>query len=119
MAEFMMKRYDYGKNEDVEIGMVSTSTLAQSMTPEDLANLLDDYLNRNGSWRVEAGRKVGEELRFTHRTLQRLAVGFALELLAGISEQERTDPRNEVAIETAKKVKKMMDAGELPIGAYI
>jgi hypothetical protein len=58
-------------------------------------------------------------LRFTHRTLQRLAICFAFGIIAGLSEQEHTDPRNETAIQTAKKIKAMIDKGELLFGLYI
>jgi hypothetical protein len=40
-------------------------------------------------------------------------------MIAGLSEQEYTDPRNEVAIQTSKKVVQLMESGELPVGLYI
>jgi len=51
--------------------------------------------------------------------LQRLAICFAFGIIAGLSEQEYTDARNETAVETAKKIKQMIDQGELPFGFYI
>jgi len=97
---------------------ISVYTLAKSLTPETFASLLDDFLNLGGKGYRE-GKEIGLQLRFTHRTLQRLVICFAFGLIAGLSEQEYTDPRNETAIQTAKKVVQMMEAGELPFGCYI
>jgi hypothetical protein len=46
-------------------------------------------------------------------------VCFAFGLIAGLSEQEYTDPRNETAIQTAKKVAQMLENDDLPFGLYI
>ena len=97
---------------------VSVYKLARSMTPENFARLLDNFLNVGGKGFNE-GKLVGLHLRHTHRTLQRLAICFALGLIAGLSEQDYTDARNETAIQTAKKVAEMLKAGELPTGFYI
>ncbi len=97
---------------------IEVYTLAKSLTIENLAALLDDFLNLGGKGYPE-GKEIGLQLRFTHRTLQRLAVCFAFGLIAGLSEQEYTDPRNETAIQTAKKVAQMLEKGDLPFGLYI
>jgi hypothetical protein len=97
---------------------ISVYSLAKSLTPETFASLLDDFLNLGGKGYRE-GKEIGLQLRITHRTLQRLVICFAFGLIAGLSEQEYTDPRNETAIQTAKKVVEMMEAGELPFGCYI
>ena len=80
--------------------------------------MLDDFLNLGGKGFRE-GKEIGLQLRFTHRTLQRLVICFAFGMIAGLSEQEYTDPRNETAIQTAKKVVQLMESGELPVGLYI
>jgi hypothetical protein len=97
---------------------IDVYSLAKSLTIENMAALLDDFLNLGGKGFRE-GKEIGLQLRFTHRTLQRLTVCFAFGLIAGLSEQEYTDPRNETAIQTAKKVVQLMEAGELPFGFYI
>ena len=97
---------------------VSTYTVARSMTLENFACMTDDYINLGGKGYRE-GKQVGLQMRTTHRTLQRLVICFALGMIAGLSEQEHTDPRNEVAIETAKKLARMIDDDELPLGLYI
>lgn len=97
---------------------IGVYTLAKSLTTENLAALLDDFLNLGGKGFRE-GKEIGLQLRLTHRTLQRLAVCFAFGLIAGLSEQEYTDPRNETAIQAAKKVTLMLEKGDLPFGPYL
>jgi len=97
---------------------LSTYTIAKSLSLENFTALLDEFLNLGGKGFRE-GQLVGQQLRTTHRTLQRLAVCFALGIIAGLSEQEHTDPRNEFAIQTAKVVAQMLDDDELPLGPYL
>ena len=108
---------DTGRNEDTGEAL-SVYSLAKSLTPGNLAALIDDYLNLGGKGYRE-GHEIGLQLRFTHRTLQRLVICFAFGLIVGLSEQEHTDPRNETAIKTAKKIAQMLADGELPVGLYI
>lgn len=97
---------------------LSTYQVAKSMTCENFAALLDEYLNLGGK-DFREGKEIGLQLRFTHRTLQRLVICFAFGLIAGLSEQEYTDLRNEIAIQTAKKIAQMLKEGDLPLGSYI
>jgi len=95
-------------NPDTSRNEVSGETfdvynLVKSLTLENFAALVEDYLNLGGKGYRE-GHEIGLQLRHTHRTLQRLVICFAFGLVAGLSEQEFTDPRNETAIQTAKKV---------------
>jgi len=110
--------YDYNKRERVETGTVSTSDVARCMTHENFVYLFDTFLNYGGK-QYHEGLGVGEDLRHTHRTLQRSAIAFALGLIVGISDQEYTDARNEQAIETAKKIAEMYKNGELSVGMHI
>jgi len=114
-----LKAYNPETSRNEQTGeIIDVYFLAKSLTSENFAALLDDYLNLGGKGYRE-GREIGLQLRYTHRTLQRLAICFALGLIAGLSEQEFTDARNETAICTAKKVVQLMEAGELPVGPYI
>lgn len=97
---------------------ISTYQVAKSLTSENFAAILDEYLNLGGK-DFREGMEIGLQLRFTHRTLQRLAICFAFGIIVGISEQEYTDARNETAIQTAQKVAQMLEAGEFPLGLYI
>ena len=106
-----------GRNEETG-ETLSTYQLAKSLTIENVAALLDEFLNLGGKGFRE-GKEAGLQLRSTHRTLQRLVICFAFGLITGLSEQEHTDPRNETAIATAKKIAQMLEAGELPFGMYI
>jgi hypothetical protein len=98
--------------------VISIYAIARSITPLNFAKLLDNYLNLGGKGFGE-GKLVGLHLRHTHRTLQRLAVCFALGLIFGLSEQEYTDARNETAIETARIIAQMVRDGDLPTGLYL
>ena len=97
---------------------LSTHMLARSMSAENFTALFDNYLNLGGK-DFREGKEIGNQLRFTHRTLQRLAICFAFGIIVGLSEQEYTDPLNENAIETARKVTQMIEAGEFPLGPYL
>ena len=114
-----LKAYNPDTSRNEQTGeSIDVYSLAKSLTLENFTALLDDYLNLGGKGFRE-GRETGLQLRFTHRTLQRLAICFAFGLIAGLSEQEFTDSRNETAIQTAKKVVKLLEDGELPVGPYI
>jgi hypothetical protein len=114
----LMKRNPESGREEPSGETISTFTLARSITPENFTKLFDEYLNLGGKGFPE-GKQIGFNLRHTHRTLQRLAVCFALGLIIGLSEQQYSDARNETAIETAKKISEMFKKGELPTGLYI
>jgi hypothetical protein len=113
-----LHHYDYDTREMVEDGEVSTYQIAKCIKPEQMAELLDDLLNVGGRGYIE-GLQVGKDLRTTHRTLQRSAIGFALGIILGISDQEHSDARNATALETAKKIADLAEKGELPLGLYI
>lgn len=111
--------YDYDTGErKVVVEDLSIWLLAKSLTPEHLAALLDDFLNSfNNPFRT--GETVGEKFLATHRTIQGCFVNFLLGCLAGISNEEYTDLRNQTAIAAAKEVKRLLDEGKLPIQPFI
>jgi len=114
-----LKAWNSGSSRTEETGeTISTYTVAKSLTLENFTALLDEFLNLGGKGFRE-GQLVGQQLRTTHRTLQRLAICFALGIIAGLSEQGHTDPRNETAILTAQKITQMLEEGELPLGPYL
>ena len=114
----LMQRNPETGREEPGGGTINIYTLARSMTPENFTKFFDQYLNL-GSKGFQEGKQIGLNLRSTHRTLQRLAICFALGLVIGLSEQQFSDARNETAIETAKKLAQMLQNGELPMGMYI
>jgi hypothetical protein len=114
-----LRAYNSATGRNEETGeTLNTYQIARALTPENFASMLDEFLNLGGKGYRE-GKEVGLQLRFTHRTLQRLVVCFAFGMIAGLSEQEYTDPRNETAIQTAKKLVQLMESGALPLGLYI
>lgn len=104
---------------DVDTGdSVNIHSLAKSMNPEHFAALIDEYLNLSAKgWRE--GKQIGLQLRYSHRTLQRLAIIFAFGIIAGLAEQSYFDARNQTAVESAQKVAIMIAEGELPFGLFI
>ena len=117
IIQLLQRNPDTGR-EEPSGGTISIYTLARSMTPGNFTKLYDQYLNL-GSKGFSEGKQIGLNLRSTHRTLQRLAICFAIGLIIGLSEQEHSDARNETAIKTAKIVAQMMEEDELPLGLYI
>jgi hypothetical protein len=115
--QLMQRNPETGREEPSE-ETISTFTLARSMNSENFAKLLDAYLNFGGKGFPE-GNQMGLNIPSTHRTLQRLAICFALGLIIGLSEQQYSDARNETAIKTAKMIAQMMEEGNLPLGLYI
>ena len=114
----LMQRNPETGREEPSGETISIYTLARSMTPGNFTKLFDQYLNL-GAKGFQEGRQIGMNLRTTHRTLQRLAICFALGLVIGLSQQQYCDARNETAIETAKKLAEMFKKDELPTGLYI
>jgi len=114
-----VRRFNYDTRETETVAEVSTYDLRHSMDVDTFTNLLDGMLNGGCLNGFRGGAEVGENLRTTHRTLQGLAVEFAFGILAGISDQEYTDPRNETAIAMAKKVTTMREDGTLDYQMYI
>ena len=117
IIQLMQRNPDTGREEPGD-KTISIYALARSMTPENFTKLYDQYLNL-GSKGFSEGKQIGLNLRSTHRTLQRLAICFVFGLIVGLSEQQYSDARNETAIETAKKLARMVENGELPFGSYI
>lgn len=93
---------------------VSLWKLVRAVSVDNVTRFLDDYLNAGGK-RERDGKEIGLRMRNTHRTLQGNLVMWVLGILAGISEQEYTDARNENAIKTAKKITRIMQ-GQSPDG---
>jgi hypothetical protein len=111
-----LKKYDYDKREMVEAGEVSLYLVAKNLDAEQLAKLLDDYCNNMRSG-YKRGVETGHELRRHHRTLQRSIIVELVGIIAGLSEQDYTDARNEQAVELAKKIKALYE--EHGVGRFI
>ena len=109
----------YGDNGFEPTGeVVSVYTLSRSFTQDNLARLLDDYLNLAGDG-FRTGIEIGTKLLNTHRTLQASLIRFALGILVGMAKQEYTDARNETSVATAKRIAEMLESGEIHKGMYI
>lgn len=103
---------------DVVVPSLSLYLVAKSMKPRNLASLLSSYLN---SFSVDfgTGKSIGKLFHCEHRTLQGSLYRFVLGILVGLSDQEYTDPRNEVAVRNSKKIRQMIEDGEIEVGYLI
>lgn len=112
-----LRHYDSEKHEWVSDGTESVYTIAKSLTPENMAWLLDNYVNRMGNDAL--GTMVGRELQQSHRTLQRSAIVFCAKVIMALGEQDLkwTDLRNHDAIVFAKKVTELVET--IGYGGYV
>ena len=113
----VLKEYDYNTGTWTERGTVSCYTIAKSMTPENMAYLLEQYVNRMGN--EIAAVNVGRLLQRSHRTLQRSVIVFCAKVIMGLGEQSLTwtDERNRDAIAFAQKVTELVDS--IGYGGYV
>jgi len=103
-----LQEWNYETKEYDSKGPVSMYLLAKCIQPEQLATLLENCVN-NFSSGFTHGRNMGREMRTMHRTLQRSMVAELCGIVAGLSEQEHTDVRNEGAIKLAKAVAQLAE----------
>jgi hypothetical protein len=87
-------------------------------TPEKMAEILEGRMNTMGA-DYQFGIKTGAIVQTKHRTLQSCIYRFCLGLIVGLSRQEYTDARNEVAVRNGKKIESMIEDGTLEIGWMI
>jgi hypothetical protein len=92
--------------------------LAKSLTLENMAELLQDFVN-SGMKDYRDGEEVGKLLQTAHRTLQASVIRFCLGIIVSLGKQEYTDARNEMPVAMAKKITVMLDNGELKMGYMI
>ena len=118
MSEITLYQYPQEEADNEQATTVTIARLARSLDNGTMADLIGEYVNV-GMKDFADGYAAGHKARKEHRTIQRSIVCFALGILCGISEQESTDERNATAIATAKKVKDLVEAGQLPTGMLI
>ena len=111
-----LSHYDYTAKETVSDGEVSIHAIAKALTIEQMAELLDNYVN-NYSISYGNGVKIGEILRSSHRTLQRSVIVVLTGIISGLAHQEYTDLRNERAIALASKIEALF--GEHGAGGFV
>jgi hypothetical protein len=113
--------------ENIETMEISVSDIGRSITDEQMAELLEDYINHFKEYRH--GEHIGKLLETAHRTLQASLFRWALGLCVGLSERtitrndgstfEATDGRNEMSVACGKKIKELIEDGTLKMGWMI
>lgn len=92
--------------------------VAKHITEEQIADLLEDYMNCFSN-EYEKGQRIGRMLQRSHRTLQGSTVRLLLGILVGIGDTQYFDARNEKGVAVGKKLKEMIESGELNFGYMI
>jgi hypothetical protein len=113
----LLRHYDWKEGVWVSDGEVSAYAVAKSITPQNMAYLLDNYVNQMGN--EYTGTAIGRLLKQSHRTLQRSAIVFCANLIMALGEQDLqwTDLRNHDAIVFAKKVTELVET--IGYGGYV
>lgn len=97
---------------------VYISSFAKSLSNEQFAEMLGDYMNCFCN-EYKKGQEIGKELQNQHRTLQGSVCRLLLGMLVGMGDTEYFDARNEKAVALGKKLKEMIESGELNYGYMI
>lgn len=116
--EIKLTHYDYDTKETIEDGTISTYDIAKCATPENIAEILTDWMN-SFSRDYSTGVKIGKLLEGKHRTLQSSVGRMVLGILVGLGEQNYTDPRNEAIVALGKQLKEMLEDGTINMGYMI
>ena len=117
-SDIQLKSWNYDENKMEVLGEVSPYLLGKSMSAENFAEVISNFLN-SGMKDYGVGYEVGKIEQSDHRTLQGSLVRFCLGVIIGISEQDYTDARNEKVVELGKKIARMIKDGELNMGYMI
>jgi len=118
--EISLTQYNYDTRQTENIGTVHIGTLARSITAEQMATLLENFLNGGRGDSPSAHRIIAQHFTATHRTLQASAVRFHLGIVAQYAKEyqkawgDSTDPRNENAVRVARKIEAMMEDEYIP-----
>ncbi|MCK9544854.1 MAG: hypothetical protein M0R03_22805 [Novosphingobium sp.] len=102
----------------MELTKKEIQNFAKNMSAEDLALMFETRCN-SFNMEFRQGKEVGKALQRAHRTLQATAFRYLIGIIAGLSEQTFTDMRNNTAIQSAKKIAKMVENDEIEIGHMI
>jgi hypothetical protein len=106
---------------------VYVSEIGRSINDDQMAELLEDYINHFKEYRH--GLRIGKELENAHRTLQASLFRWALGLCVGLSERtvtrldgttfDDTDARNEMSVRCGRDIKRLIEEGVLKMGYMI
>lgn len=116
MSKIVLKKYtDEGW---VDAGETSIYDLKHSLSYEDIGKLLEEKLN-NFDNKFKKGEEVGKQLGAIHCSLQGELIRFFLGVLCAMATPNFVDARNEVPVETCRKIKAQIESGNLKTGWLI
>jgi hypothetical protein len=110
------KEGTYEKTGEVEISVNDVGHALRE--DEKFAEVLGDYMNCFCN-EYNKGQAIGKLLQNQHRTLQGSICRLLLGMLVGMGDTEYFDARNEKAVALGKKLKEMIENGELNFGYMI
>jgi hypothetical protein len=113
-----VKIYDKKGKETPNPVEISVHSVAKAFTDEQFAEMLSDYMNCYCNEYLK-GQDIGKLLQCSHRTLQGSIARLFLGVLVGIGDTEYFDARNEKAVALGKKLRAMIESGELNFGYMI
>jgi len=98
---------------------VSLYLFGKELTGEILCTLLGSFVNSYSFRFYKVADAFVDAMIGEHRTVQGLIVNLLLAILARYGKTEYSDGRNDVAVATCKKIKKLVDSGELEYQPFI
>lgn len=97
---------------------VSLYGLSKTLTAPMIASIFENWANSMSRNPKRDGEIVGRLLSTAHRTLQGCAVNFFISVLISF-DTAWSDPRNDVAMDTCRKIKALVDRGEIKWQPFI
>jgi hypothetical protein len=112
----VIKAYNHEKKENEVVNTVSATSLARSITSEQLITLIYYWANNMAMSPERTGSAWGQALMKEHRTMQQTSIALFFQILYTIgNETEYTDARNEASIEACKKLVELVKKDEIRI----
>lgn len=97
----------------------SVYELKQHMNEEAFSALLEEWLNSYAN-QYTKGQRVARNLFYAHPTGQANIIRFLLGALTGFAEKDTfIDGRNEIPLAMCRKIKELVESGELQMGHMI
>ena len=104
-----LKTYNHETWRYEETGQeVSMHSLAHSLSPEQVADLLGSWANAGGK-EFQEGQAIGQALWREHRYLQHLVVQMCVGILHEMGRQKWSDARNEFSLKVCRGISALLE----------
>jgi hypothetical protein len=112
MMYIQTRKYDRDTGEYHEGEKISVTEVGRYMTVENLAEMLDVFVNNMSRRPTVDGYELGVALCRKHRFLQSQIINMLLQCLRELGLQEYTDARNEAMVNWAREATDMIKQRE-------